>query len=110
MQLYPLLFAPNLHTVVWGGRQLRPYKGLPPTDEPIGESWEVSAVPNSISVIAGANAAVDEGLVLEQEELFAQADAVVMQLEIPVPSVIAAAVYYENLVFAYGQLFRLIAQ
>ncbi|SDP28439.1 ribokinase [Selenomonas ruminantium] len=46
---------------------------------------------NSISVIAGANAAVDEGLVLAQEELFAQADAVVMQLEIPVPSVVAAA-------------------
>lgn len=46
---------------------------------------------NSISVIAGANAAVDEKLVLEQEDLFAKADAVVMQLEIPVPSVIAAA-------------------
>ena len=26
--LYPLLFEPNLHTVVWGGGQLRPYKGL----------------------------------------------------------------------------------
>lgn len=52
MTISPLLFQPNLHTVVWGGRQLRPYKGLQPTDEPIGESWEVSAVPNSISVIA----------------------------------------------------------
>ena len=38
--LYPLLFEPNLHTVVWGGGQLRPYKGLTPSDEPIGESWE----------------------------------------------------------------------
>lgn len=46
---------------------------------------------NSISVIAGANAAVDEALVREREELIAQADAVVMQLEIPVPSVAAAA-------------------
>lgn len=46
---------------------------------------------NSISVIAGANASVDEGLVLAQAERFAKADAVVMQLEIPVPSVIAAA-------------------
>ena len=46
---------------------------------------------NSISVIAGANAAVDEALVQEQENLFAQADAVVMQLEIPVPAVVAAA-------------------
>lgn len=52
MKLYPLLFEPNLHTVVWGGKRLRPYKGLAPTDEPIGESWEVSAIPSSASVIA----------------------------------------------------------
>ena len=52
MQLYPFLFEPNLHPVVWGGNQLRPYKGLDPTDEPIGESWEVSAVPTSTSIIA----------------------------------------------------------
>ena len=52
MQLYPLLFQPNLHTVVWGGNQLRPYKGLAPSDEPIGESWEVSAVPTSTSIIS----------------------------------------------------------
>jgi mannose-6-phosphate isomerase len=51
MQLYPLLFEPNLHPVVWGGNQLRPYKGLDPTDDPIGESWEVSAVPSSTSII-----------------------------------------------------------
>ena len=51
MKLYPLLFEPNLHTVVWGGNQLRPYKGMEPTDEPIGESWEVSAVPTSTSII-----------------------------------------------------------
>ena len=50
--LYPLLFEPNLHTVVWGGGQLRPYKGLEPSDEPIGESWEVSAVPTSTSIIS----------------------------------------------------------
>ena len=52
MQLYPFLFAPNLHSVVWGGNQLSPYKGLEPSDEPIGESWEVSAVPSSTSIIA----------------------------------------------------------
>lgn len=52
MQLYPLLFEPNLHTVVWGGNQLRPYKGLEPSDEPIGESWEVSAVPTSTSIVS----------------------------------------------------------
>lgn len=52
MQLYPLLFEPNLHTIVWGGNRLRPYKGLKPSDEPIGESWEVSAVPTSTSIIS----------------------------------------------------------
>ena len=49
---YPLLFKPNLHTVVWGGQRLSRYKGMEPNDDPIGESWEVSAVPSSISIIA----------------------------------------------------------
>lgn len=44
MKIYPFLFEPNLHNVVWGGNQLRPYKGLEPTDEPIGESWEISTL------------------------------------------------------------------
>ena len=52
MNLYPLLFEPNLHSVVWGGNQLRPYKGLEPSNEPIGESWEVSAVPTSTSIVS----------------------------------------------------------
>ena len=51
-KFYPLLFEANLHSVIWGGRQLRPFKGLEATDEPIGESWEVSAVPSSISVVS----------------------------------------------------------
>ena len=52
MKLYPLLFEPNLHEVVWGGNRLKPYKGLEPSDEPIGESWEVSAVPTSTNIIS----------------------------------------------------------
>lgn len=53
MTLYPLLFWPNLHSVVWGGNRLYSYKGLDDrTGEPIGESWEVSTVPSSVSVIA----------------------------------------------------------
>lgn len=52
MKLYPLLFKPNLHTVVWGGDRLRPYKGMQPSEEPIGESWEVSAVPSSVSIVS----------------------------------------------------------
>ena len=51
-KLYPFLFEPNLHAIVWGGKRLCPYKGLPLDDAPIGESWEVSAVPSSTSVIS----------------------------------------------------------
>lgn len=49
--LYPLLFEDNFHTTVWGGHNLKPMKSLPADDEPIGESWEVSAVPSSKSVV-----------------------------------------------------------
>ena len=55
--LYPFLFEPNLHPVVWGGHRLRPYKGLEASDEPIGESWEVSAVASSTSVISNGECA-----------------------------------------------------
>ena len=52
MHIYPFLFEPNLHKVVWGGTRLCPYKGLEPSADPIGESWEVSAVPSSTSIIS----------------------------------------------------------
>lgn len=51
--IYPLLFRPNLHTVVWGGDRICPYKGIDETPgDPVGESWEVSAVPSSPCVVA----------------------------------------------------------
>ena len=74
--MYPLLFHPNLHTVVWGGHNLRPYKGMTPNDDPVGESWEVSAVPGSTSVIAnGAWAGRDLTDVISQypEEILGKA-------------------------------------
>jgi mannose-6-phosphate isomerase len=37
---------------VWGGSRLCSYKRLPNSATPIGESWEVSAVPSSPSIIA----------------------------------------------------------
>lgn len=52
MELYPLCFKPNLRPVVWGGSRLCSFKGLPPVDAPIGESWEVSAVEGRISIIS----------------------------------------------------------
>ena len=51
--MYPFVFQPNLHQVVWGGNRLAPWKGLElDSPENIGESWEVSAVDSSPSVIA----------------------------------------------------------
>lgn len=53
--MYPLLFEPNMHITVWGGNKLQPYKGVTPTVDPIGESWEVSAVESSTSTIANGH-------------------------------------------------------
>ena len=50
-RLYPFVFKPNLHSVIWGGSRLKPWKKHPQDETPIGESWEVSAVPSSPSVI-----------------------------------------------------------
>lgn len=53
-RLYPMLFEPNMHPVVWGGHRLMPWKKIDAeaNGTPIGESWEVSAVPSSPSVVA----------------------------------------------------------
>lgn len=67
MKLYPFLFEPNLHPVIWGGQRLCQYKGLPPTEEPIGESWEISGVPTSTSIVAnGKWAGCDLNTVISQ--------------------------------------------
>ncbi|MCQ2202247.1 MAG: class I mannose-6-phosphate isomerase [Bacteroidales bacterium] len=50
--LYPLLFENNFHELVWGGNNICPMKGLPKDERPIGESWEVSAIPNKESIVA----------------------------------------------------------
>lgn len=49
---YPLFFEANLHKRVWGGHSLLGLKGLPESKIPYGESWEVSAVPDSPSIVA----------------------------------------------------------
>ena len=58
VQLYPMLFEPNLHQIVWGGDRIVQWKGLktvPNGTVPngtVGESWEVSAVESSPSVVS----------------------------------------------------------
>jgi len=50
---YPLRFIPYLRPMVWGGRDLGDVLGKTlPTDEPYGESWEVSDHAAHRSVVA----------------------------------------------------------
>ncbi len=54
-RLYPLTFEPLLKEVIWGGQDIRPFKGLAPDTSKIGESWEISHVDDNYSVVdAGA--------------------------------------------------------
>jgi mannose-6-phosphate isomerase len=56
--LYPFIFHPIFHERVWGGRNLeRLYQKPLPPQVPIGESWEVSDRPESVSVIANGEMA-----------------------------------------------------
>lgn len=48
---YPLTFEPRILTKVWGGTKLTTLFGKPASDDPKGESWEVSAVEGDESVV-----------------------------------------------------------
>ncbi|MBR4756236.1 MAG: class I mannose-6-phosphate isomerase [Bacteroidales bacterium] len=49
--MYPLRFRPILREMVWGGGKIAPFKGIYTTRNRIGESWEVSAVKDHVSVV-----------------------------------------------------------
>lgn len=51
-RLYPLTFEPLLKEVIWGGQDIRPFKGLEPNDDKVGESWEISHVDDNYSIVA----------------------------------------------------------
>lgn len=58
-----LTFKPILKSVIWGGSQICPFKGITPTEEGVGESWELSHVDDNFSVVAEgelANKSLDE--------------------------------------------------
>ena len=61
MQIFK--FNSILKPVLWGGDKLLVLKKLPNSDVPIGESWEISAMPGRESVVANGP---DEGLSLTQ--------------------------------------------
>lgn len=50
MQIYK--FKPILKTVIWGGDLIAKKKGLADAPDKVGESWEISGVPGSESVVA----------------------------------------------------------
>ncbi len=50
--MYPLKFEPILKQTLWGGEKIIPFKHLNETLSNVGESWEVSAVEGSESVVA----------------------------------------------------------
>lgn len=52
IELYPLLFEPNLREVIWGGARLKAWKGLPADNRLIGESWEVSDLDERPSIVS----------------------------------------------------------
>lgn len=56
-------FAPILKTTVWGGDRIIPFKGLNVRLSHVGESWEVSGVPGSESVVEGGP---DDGMTLSE--------------------------------------------
>ncbi len=56
-------FNPILKSLIWGGEKIAPYKGIETEQENIGESWEISGVEGSESVVADGP---DKGLTLSQ--------------------------------------------
>jgi len=52
MKLYPFKFEPILKKIIWGGSEICRFKNLKIKESGVGESWELSQVPGSVSVIA----------------------------------------------------------
>lgn len=51
----PIVFEPYLKTVIWGGERICEYKGIYQSEPKIGESWEISVVPDHESVVASGD-------------------------------------------------------
>ena len=52
MTLYPLKFNPILKPIIWGGSTISTFKNIEPKQNGIGESWEISSVKGSVSIIS----------------------------------------------------------
>lgn len=72
LSLYPLTFTPILKPVIWGGSEICRFKQINPQEDGIGESWEISGVPHSVSVVANgplAGESLDNLLMTAKEQL-----------------------------------------
>ncbi len=56
-ELYPFKFKPILKEKIWGGNKLSSILSKQISDKKIGESWEISAVKNNISIVSNGNLA-----------------------------------------------------
>lgn len=61
--MYPLKFEPILKQTLWGGDKIIPFKHLNELLPNVGESWEVSAVEGSESVVANGT---EKGMTLPE--------------------------------------------
>jgi mannose-6-phosphate isomerase len=52
MELYPLKFEPICHYRIWGGENLKNVLKKPCKGHSIGESWEISAVPENETIVS----------------------------------------------------------
>jgi mannose-6-phosphate isomerase len=54
-QLYPLKFQPILKDKIWGGEKLIKQFNKQSNSKQLGESWEISTVPNDVSVVSNGS-------------------------------------------------------
>lgn len=66
--LYPLKFNPILFEKIWGGSKLKTILNKPITSDKTGESWEMSAVENTVSVVS--NGFLKENTLTEIVEIY----------------------------------------
>lgn len=57
------IFEPILKHTIWGGHRIARLKGLSSDDSSVGESWEISSIPGSVSVVSDGE---DSGLTITQ--------------------------------------------
>jgi mannose-6-phosphate isomerase len=75
--MYPIKFEPILKQTLWGGDKINSFKQLNDTRTEVGESWEISAVEGSESIVAEGP---DKGMTLTEvlskyrEELLGEAN------------------------------------